>query len=97
MVFAPFSGRLNVKTTLAPIGLDGDPFTSGWAGNALLRNGWQPSPGIPRPHIHCIHKHQMVLTLPDGRQKTTASIKELLAEMNENNMISGDDKVRCEE
>lgn len=97
MVFDPFSGRLNVKTTLPPIGLDGDPFTSGWVGNALIRNGRQPSPGIRRPHIHCIHRHQMVLTLPDGTQKTTASIKELLGEMNENKLISGDDKARSEE
>jgi iron complex transport system ATP-binding protein len=87
MVFDPFSGRLNVKTTLAPIGLYGDPFTSGWVENALIRNGRQPSPGIRQPHINCIHKHQMILTLPDGTQKTTASIKELLTEMNENNLI----------
>jgi iron complex transport system ATP-binding protein len=97
MIFDPSSGRLNVKRTLVPVGVEGDPFTSAWVGNALMRNGWQPSSSTRLPYINCIHAHQMMLTLPDGTQKTAASMRELLAEMHKGNLISGDDKVRCEE
>jgi iron complex transport system ATP-binding protein len=79
MVFDPFSGRLNVQTTLVSIGVEGDPLTSAWVGNALIRNGRQPSPVTGPPSINCIHPHQMILTLPDGARKTAASIEELLA------------------
>ncbi|MDR2810638.1 MAG: ABC transporter ATP-binding protein [Tannerellaceae bacterium] len=96
MAFDSFSGQLHVKTPRTPIGLDGHPFTSHWVENALIRNGWQPSPDIRLPHIHCIHPHQMLLSLPGGRQKTTASVKELLDVMREN-LLSGDDTVRCGE
>jgi iron complex transport system ATP-binding protein len=81
MRFDPSTGRLNPETALTPVGLEGDPLTSYWVGNALIRNGWDPSPvGLP-PHIRCIDKHRMILTLPGGRQKTVASIRELLAGM----------------
>ncbi|MDR1937574.1 MAG: ABC transporter ATP-binding protein [Tannerellaceae bacterium] len=83
MVFDSSTGRLNVKTSLAPIGIEGDPLTVHWAGNALIRNGWQPSPATLPPCINCIHKHQFILTLPGGTQKTATSIQELLAEMKE--------------
>jgi iron complex transport system ATP-binding protein len=84
MSFDPSTGRLNMETTLIPIGVEGDPVTAYWVGNALIRNGWQPSPVTRLPHIHCIHARQIILTLVDGRQKTTSSIQELLAEMTEN-------------
>jgi iron complex transport system ATP-binding protein len=95
MSFDPSSGRLHIKTALAPVCVEGDPLTCCWVGNALIRNGWQPSPSAPPfPRINCIDKHQMALTLPGGAQKTVASIQELLAEMAE--WPNGDDTVRCE-
>jgi iron complex transport system ATP-binding protein len=84
MSFDPSTGRLNIETTLTPIGVEGDPVTTCWVGNALIRNGWQPSPITRPPHIHCIHAHQIILTLVDGRQKKTSSVQELLTEMAEN-------------
>jgi iron complex transport system ATP-binding protein len=83
MTFDPATGRLNMHHTLAPVGLEGEPLTAYWVGNALMRNGRQPStPGL-QPHINCIHKHKLVLTLPGGRQKTATSIRELVAEIND--------------
>ena len=81
MVFEPSSGRLNMKTTLAPVGLEGDLLTSRWVGNALIRNGWQPSDSKHFPRIHCIDKRRIILILPGGGRKEAASVQELLAQM----------------
>jgi iron complex transport system ATP-binding protein len=81
MVFEPFSGRVTLKTSFFPIGLGGDRFTSHWVGNALIRNGWQPSETNGFPRIHCIDKHRIILHLPGDRQKEVTSVQELLAEM----------------
>jgi iron complex transport system ATP-binding protein len=83
MSFDPSTGRLNAETALTPVGVEGDPVTAYWVGNALTRNGRLPSPSACLPHIQCIHAHQLILTLADGRQKTASSIQELLAEMAE--------------
>ncbi|MDR1344267.1 MAG: ABC transporter ATP-binding protein [Tannerellaceae bacterium] len=82
MRFDPSTGRLNVVTPLTPIGADGDPMTLRWIGNALERNGWQPSPMTSPPHIHCINNHNITLTMPGGVQKTLSSVEELLVAMN---------------
>ncbi|MDR1556261.1 MAG: ABC transporter ATP-binding protein [Tannerellaceae bacterium] len=81
MVFEPLSGRLNVKTARTPIGLEGEPLTSHWVGNALIRNGWQAAETGPPPCINCISKDRIILKLPGGRQKETSSVEELLVEM----------------
>jgi iron complex transport system ATP-binding protein len=89
MRFDPSTGRLNIVTPRTPIGVDGDPLTSWWVGNALVRNGWKPSPVASPPHVHCINKHQITLTLPDGAQKTVTSVEELLAAMKHPDEIAG--------
>jgi iron complex transport system ATP-binding protein len=82
LVFDAATGRLNLRTSLAPIGVEGEPLTAHWVGNALMRNGRQPAPSALPPSINCVHRHKLVLTLPGGRQKTAASIRELMAEIN---------------
>jgi iron complex transport system ATP-binding protein len=83
MTFDPFSGRLEVETVRRPIGLEGDPLTSCWVGNALIRNGWQPSPAGHPPRIHCIHKHRLILSLPGGKQTEVVSVEALLAALSD--------------
>ncbi|MDR1645574.1 MAG: ABC transporter ATP-binding protein [Tannerellaceae bacterium] len=94
MRFDPSTGRLNPDATLAPVGVEGDPFTSHWVGNALIRNGWKPSPVSRPPYIRCIDRHQIILTLPGGTQKTVTSIRDMLAGMTENS-VTDDGMVRC--
>jgi iron complex transport system ATP-binding protein len=94
MDFDPSTGRLNQKAILTPIGLEGDPLVAHWVGNALIRNGWEPSPPGSLPCIRCTGRDLMILALPDGTQKAVASIRELLEEM-KGSRISGGDTVRC--
>ena len=42
IVFDRSNGKLNAITPLIPIGVEGDPITAYWVGNALIRNGYRP-------------------------------------------------------
>jgi iron complex transport system ATP-binding protein len=72
LTFDSATGKLNTITPFNPIGITGDFTTSYWAGNALARNGWSPSPpNDSYMNVNCINKQQITITLPD---KTTISV-----------------------
>jgi iron complex transport system ATP-binding protein len=78
--FDPLAGKLSVKNPSAPpIGVEGDPLVCHWVSNALLRNGWKPSPPDPSYiNIRCIHPTRLLVIFPQGAQSIAANIREML-------------------
>lgn len=61
------------------IGIEGDFTTSYWMGNAVIRNGYLPSPVAPSyPHIICKSASSFTVRFPDGKEKEAASVAEVL-------------------
>lgn len=80
IVFDPATGKLNTKRPETPMGVDGEFTTAYWVGNALIRNGYQPSPPDPSSiHVHCIAPDQIEIRFPDGHTLQVQSIDALLA------------------
>ena len=51
MVFDRSNGKLHTVTPLIPIGVEGDPITAYWVGNALIRNGYRPYKNVTPNYI----------------------------------------------
>jgi iron complex transport system ATP-binding protein len=81
MRFDPFSGQLHIQTARTPVGLEGEPLTAHWVGNALIRNGCQAVAPDILPCIRCLSKDRIILELEGGEQREAASVEELLAGM----------------
>ncbi|MDH6303561.1 iron complex transport system ATP-binding protein [Parabacteroides sp. PF5-5] len=80
IVFDASTGKLSTLSPTIPIGVEGDFLTSYWVGNALIRNGWKPSP-VHKDYINinCISKQQMIITLPNQTQVNVAHVKDVIA------------------
>jgi iron complex transport system ATP-binding protein len=82
LVFDLSTGKLSVAVPVKPMGVEGDFITSYWVGNALMRNGWCPSPAAPDYiNIHCESIHRMIVILPTGKRIEANSIANLLTEL----------------
>lgn len=82
IVFDPSTGKLNIEKPVGQIGVEGDFLTSYWVGNALVRNGYYPSPISDRyPNVNCISAHQLLITFPDGKKKQVSNIEAMLDEL----------------
>lgn len=80
ILFDPSTGKLNTIAPTKSIGVEGDFTTSYWVGNALIRNGWKPSPvNSNYININCVGKQQMIITLPGKNQMEANSIDSLMA------------------
>lgn len=80
ILFDPSTGKLTSIAPSCPIGVEGDFITSYWAGNALVRNGYSPSPVNSRYiNINCIDKRQMIITLPDKTALCVENMDDLIA------------------
>ncbi|MDR0748402.1 MAG: ABC transporter ATP-binding protein [Tannerellaceae bacterium] len=80
ILFDPSTGKLTATASCKPIGVTGDFITSYWAGNALVRNGWRPSPPDNRyVNVNCRGRGQIVVTLPDKTSLCVNSIEDLVA------------------
>lgn len=79
IVFDPSTGKLNTQAPSQPIGITGDFLTSYWAGNALIRNGYQPSP-LCKEYIslECINPHLVHISYPDGYKTKAYNIEDLI-------------------
>jgi iron complex transport system ATP-binding protein len=79
ILFDPSTGKLTAITPFNPIGVAGDFITSYWAGNALMRNGWSPSPlNDNYINVTCLDKQHMTITLPDKTVLCVNSIDDLI-------------------
>lgn len=82
IVFDPSTGKLNTEAPSCPVGIEGDFLVSYWAGNALIRNGFRPSPVSPgQLNINCRGKELIILTWPDGTKKEASSVAMLVDEV----------------
>lgn len=82
IVFDPSTGKLNMEKPQEPIGVEGDFQTSYWVGNALIRNGYKPSPADSSTiNICCRSPKDILIAYPDGRSVEVGSIEALLARL----------------
>lgn len=82
IVFDSSTGKLNTQAPVSPIGVEGDFLVSYWVGNALIRNGFRPSPVKDgQMNINCRSAHQLVMTMPDSVTKTFTDVVGLIKEM----------------
>ena len=73
------TGQLSMAAPQSPVGVRGDALTAYWLRNALLRNGFNPSPfSIDYPSIDCLSPQSFQLYLSGNVQETT-SLPELLS------------------
>ena len=80
IVFDRLSGKLNAVASLSPIGVEGDPITAHWVGNALIRNGYRPSTANKEYlNIYCDGANQIKILQNDGTEMITRSVAELIA------------------
>ena len=82
IVFDPATGKLNAEAPTSPIGVEGDYLASYWVGNALIRNGFRPSPVMEgQLNVDCRSPHELRVTFPDGAVRelqTVAGLVEII-------------------
>ena len=80
IVFDPATGKLNTEAPTSPIGVEGDFLTSYWVGNALIRNGYRPSPVKEgQLNITCKSPHELVVAFPEGCKEELRTVAELVS------------------
>lgn len=79
IVFDKFTGKLNMVGPARPIGVEGDPLTAYWVGNALVRNGYAPSvPNESLVNIYCESPSDQTLLWPGGERMQTHNVAQLI-------------------
>ena len=70
IAFDNTTGKLNIKTSNNPIGVEGDFNTTFWVGNALIRNGYKPS-SVDKNivNINCKSPNNIIIQYPNGETK----------------------------
>lgn len=82
LVFDSSTGKLNAQTPTTPIGVKGAFIPSYWVGNALVRNGYRPSPvSADYVSIDCVNAGTYRLTYPGGQSQEVTNITELMAQV----------------
>ena len=84
IVFDPSTGKLNTEAPITPVGVEGDFLVSYWVGNALIRNGYRPSPVKPgQLNINCLVSGSLHLTWPGGEEEELPDVAALVAAVRE--------------
>lgn len=79
IVFDPATGKLNAEAPTSPIGVEGDYLASYWVGNALIRNGFRPSPVREgQLNVDCRSPHELRVTFPDGAVRELQTVAGLV-------------------
>jgi len=92
-VFDRSNGKLFTVVPLSPIGVEGDPITAYWVGNALIRNGYRPSTNIISKqadtstvpispgyiNIYCVSGDHILIVQSDGKETIAKSVAEMIA------------------
>lgn len=75
IIFDPGTGKLNTKSPVDRIGVEGDFVTSYWVGNALLRNGFRPS-DVNKEHVNifCDSSSRIRIVPPSGKEEIVNSV-----------------------
>jgi iron complex transport system ATP-binding protein len=79
ITFDPSTGKLTAGKPSCPIAVEGDFLTAHWVGNALIRNGFRPSPTeASNVKITCFRPDKITITLPDRQAHHVSSVAELI-------------------
>lgn len=90
IVFDPSTGKLNTEAPITPVGVEGDFLVSYWVGNALIRNGYRPSPVKPgQLNINCLVSGSLHLTWPGGEEEELPDVAALVAAVREGGASPG--------
>ncbi|MCC8132379.1 MAG: ABC transporter ATP-binding protein [Tannerellaceae bacterium] len=83
ILFDSSTGKLSVRRPGIPVGIEGDFLTAYWVGNALVRNGFKPSP-VRKEYIHidCRGREHLVIAYPTGSTLEVPSVEALLTLLN---------------
>lgn len=82
IVFDASTGKLNTVAPTAPVGVEGDFQVAYWVGNALVRNGFRPSPTAgDRPNVICRDAKRLLLSFPGGKTVEAGSVAQLIDEI----------------
>jgi iron complex transport system ATP-binding protein len=82
IMFDQSTGQLIAIKPFIPIGVEGDSVTAFWIGNALIRNGFHPSPvDKSRTNIHCINRNNLQVRWKNGMEITVNNVAALLTEI----------------
>jgi iron complex transport system ATP-binding protein len=80
IVFDQSTGKLNTANPLHPIGVEGDPIVTHWVSNALIRNGYCPSPIHNNlTNIFCINRSHLQIVRQDGIAATVNNVAALIS------------------
>jgi len=80
ITFDASTGKLTADKSLTPITVEGEPITSHWVGNALIRNGLCPSSkSEPTGRILCHSPNHLSFFPSDSAEIKAGSISELIA------------------
>ncbi|MDR0349787.1 MAG: ABC transporter ATP-binding protein [Tannerella sp.] len=76
------TGKLKIAHSFTPIGVEGDSTIAHWIGNALIRNGFNPSSVSPdRLNVNCTDSGRMILSAGNQILHTVKSIDELVCKI----------------
>ncbi|MCD8176396.1 MAG: ABC transporter ATP-binding protein [Tannerellaceae bacterium] len=82
IVFDAATGKLSAVSPVCPVGIEGDFLTAYWVGNAMVKNGYLPSPvGPDYVNIQCVGPEELLVTLPGGTLLKVHSVEDLLKEI----------------
>jgi len=85
IVFDHSTGKLNSVMPLNPIGLEGDSTTVYWVSNALMRNGYCPSPvNKELTNIYCINRNRLQIVRRNGTETTVDNVAALISDTKNN-------------
>lgn len=82
ITFDSSTGKLSAVAPVRPVGIEGDFLTAYWVGNAMVKNGYLPSP-VSEEYISikCLDKKNIILSVPGAPVMKLHSVEELIREM----------------
>lgn len=84
ITFDRTTGKLNMTRPTIPVGVEGDFETAYWVGNALIRNGYTPSPvSEDSLNINCISKDKMIISLRSQALYEVKNVDNLIGKIKE--------------
>ena len=82
IVFDRSTGKLHAVMPVNPIGVEGDPVTVQWVSNALIRNGFCPSPIDKNlTNVYCLDKNHLRIIQKDGTESMVDNIDTFITEV----------------
>lgn len=79
ITFDRTTGKLNMAHSSTPVGVEGDFNTAYWVGNALIRNGFNPSAvNTDSLNVNCVNKDRMIVSIGNRALYAVGNVEELV-------------------